>query len=162
LGDSNANIGDIYQKHAQTVYRFLLSLTHDPDLSEELTEDTFLQAIKSIKRYDGSCKISVWLCQIAKHLWYKELERRRKLGIQDELSDNLSTPEKDIFHHERSELYAAIHKLSEEQREVVLLRLTGEFGFTEIGEIIGKSEGYARTTFYRAKENLRRILNAVS
>jgi RNA polymerase sigma-70 factor (ECF subfamily) len=162
LGGTNSEIGDIYQKHAQTVYRFLLSLTHDPDLSEELTEDTFLQAIKSLKRYDGSCKISVWLCQIAKHLWYKELERRRKQGLPEELPETFSAPEKDVFNHERAELYAAIHKLSEEQREIVLLRLTGEFGFREIGEIIGKSEGFVRTTFYRAKENLRRILNAVS
>jgi RNA polymerase sigma-70 factor (ECF subfamily) len=156
------NIGDIYQKHAQTVYRFLLSLTRDPDLSEDLTEETFLQAVNSLSRYDGSCKISVWLCQIAKHLWYKELERRRKQGTPEELPETLSAPEKDIFHHERAALYAAIHKLSEEQREIVLLRLTGEFGFAQIGEIIGKSEGFVRTNFYRAKENLRRIMNAQS
>jgi RNA polymerase sigma-70 factor (ECF subfamily) len=162
----NKNIGEIYNRHAQTVYRFLLSLTRDPDLSEDLTQETFLQAIKSLSRYDGSCKISVWLCQIAKHLWYRELERRKKQGLPEEITENISPqtvsePEKDVFHSERDELFRAIHKLSEEQREIVLLRLTGEFGFAQIGEIIGKSEGFARTTFYRAKEELRRILNAI-
>jgi RNA polymerase sigma-70 factor (ECF subfamily) len=155
------NIGEIYDLHAQTVYKFLLAQTHDPDLSEDLTEDTFLQAMKSLKRYDGSCKLSVWLCQIAKHLWYKELERRKKRGVTCELRDETAAPDT-ILHSERNDLYRAIHKLSDKEREIVLLRLSGEFGFAEIGEIIGKSESFARTTFYRAKEEIRRIINAES
>ncbi|MDR0974467.1 MAG: sigma-70 family RNA polymerase sigma factor [Ruminococcus sp.] len=156
------SIGEIYDKHAQTVYKFLLAQTHDPDLSEDLTEDTFLQAIKSIKRFDGSCKLSVWLCQIAKHLWYKELERRKKHGLSLEIPEDTAAPPENVLHSERNDLYMAIHKLSDMQREIVLLRLSGEFGFAEIGEIIGKSESFARTTFYRAKEEIRRIINAQS
>ena len=63
----------IYQQHARTVYKFLLAQCHDPDLAEELTQETFYQAVRSIGRFDGSCKVSVWLCQIAKHLWYQHL-----------------------------------------------------------------------------------------
>ena len=63
------DMSQIYQQHAQTVYKFLLSQTHDPALAEELTQETFYQAIRSIHRFDGSCKNSVWLCQIGKHLW---------------------------------------------------------------------------------------------
>jgi RNA polymerase sigma-70 factor (ECF subfamily) len=155
------HIGEIYDVHAQTVYKFLLAQTHDPDLSEDLTEDTFLQAIKSLKRYDGSCKLSVWLCQIAKHLWYKELERRKKRGIATTMPENAAAPDT-LLSSEKSDLYRAIHKLPETAREIVLLRLSGEFGFAEIGEIIGKSESFARTTFYRAKEEIRRIINAQS
>ena len=59
----------IYRSHAQTVYKFLLAQCHDPDLAEELTQETFYQAVRSIWRFDGSCKLSVWLCQIARHLW---------------------------------------------------------------------------------------------
>ena len=58
----------VYRTHAQTVYKFLLTQCHDPDLAEELTQETFYQAVRSIGRFDGSCKLSVWLCQIAKHL----------------------------------------------------------------------------------------------
>lgn len=58
----------VYRAHAQTVYKFLLAQCHDPDLAEELTQETFYQAVRSIGRFDGSCKLSVWLCQIAKHL----------------------------------------------------------------------------------------------
>jgi RNA polymerase sigma-70 factor (ECF subfamily) len=153
------------------VYKFLLAQTHDPDLSEDLTEDTFLAAIKSIKRYDGSCKLSVWLCQIAKHLWYKEIERRKKRGIAVEMPEILAASEisaapentpDSVLCSEKSDLYRAIHKLPESSREIVLLRLSGEFSFSEIGEIIGKSESFARTAFYRAKEEIRRIINAQS
>ena len=52
---------EIYQQYAQTVYRYLFSLVRDPDLAEELTQETFFQAIRSIDRYDGSCRITTWL-----------------------------------------------------------------------------------------------------
>jgi RNA polymerase sigma-70 factor (ECF subfamily) len=144
------------------VYKFLLAQTHNADLSEDLTEETFLQAMKSVSRYDGSCKISVWLCQIAKHLWYRELDRRRRGGstleIPDFLTDTNSPETEYILQSERALLYKAIHSLDDIPREIVLLRLSGEFGFGEIGEIIGKTETFCRTTFYRAKEKLRGII----
>ena len=71
------NMEEIYQAHARTVYKFLLSQCHDAGLAEELTQETFYQAVRSIGRFDGKCKVSVWLCQIAKHLWYQHLRRRR-------------------------------------------------------------------------------------
>ena len=58
----------VYRRHAQTVYKFLLSQCHSAQMAEELTQETFYQAVRSIDRFDGSCKVSVWLCQIAKHL----------------------------------------------------------------------------------------------
>lgn len=64
------SIEEIYQNHAQTVYKYLLSLTHQADLAEELTQETFYQAIRSIDRFDGSCKITTWLCAIAKNQFF--------------------------------------------------------------------------------------------
>ena len=57
----------VYRQHAQTVYKFLLSQCHDPHLAEELTQETFYQAVRSAGRFDGRCKVSVWLCQIARN-----------------------------------------------------------------------------------------------
>lgn len=71
-------IEEAYVQHAKDVYRYLLSLSHDVDLAEELTQETFFRAMKTIDRYDGSCKLSVWLCQIAKHLWYQWVDRRAR------------------------------------------------------------------------------------
>ena len=67
------NIEHLYEMDAQTVYKYLFSLTQNTDLSEELTQETFYQAMKTIHHFRGECKISVWLCQIAKHLWYNEI-----------------------------------------------------------------------------------------
>ena len=146
-----------YTQHAKDVYRYLLSLTHDENLAEELTQETFFRAMRTIDRYDGSCKLSVWLCQIGRHLWYQWLEKRSK-GRQVELSEEIpgeSSPEKAVLlHMEKTALYQAIHALPEPMREVVHMRLTGEFSFREIGEILEKNENWARTTFYRAKQKI--------
>ncbi len=146
-----------YTQHAKDIYRYLLSLTHDEDLSEELTQETFFRAMRTMDRYDGSCKLSVWLCQIAKHLWYQWLDKRSRWN-QTELTENVpsqESPEKaTLLYMEKTALYQAIHALPDPMRELVYLRLTGEFSFAEIGRILGKSENWARTTFYRAKQKI--------
>ena len=153
-----------YQEYASLVYRFLYSYTRDAEWSQELMQETFLRAVGSVSRYDGSCKFSVWLCQIAKHVLYQEL-RKKKRAKTVELTDCLpddSAPdaESSILQQEnRIELYRAIHNLRETEREVVLYRITGELSFREIGEILGKSENWSRTVFYRAKQKLKRELN---
>jgi RNA polymerase sigma-70 factor (ECF subfamily) len=151
----------IYMEHAKSVFKYLLSITHDENLSEELTQETFFRAIHSIDRYDGSCKITVWLCQIAKHIWYQELNRRAKYKTE-ELSEDIpsfSTPEDStILSSEKEALYKAIHSLDETMKEVVLMRLSGELSFSEIGAIMGRNENWARTTFYRAKRKLKEDL----
>ena len=151
------DIEHAYVQHAREVYRYLLSLSHDEDLSEELTQETFFRAMRTISSYDGSCKLSVWLCQIAKHLWYQWMEKRARWK-QTELTEEIpgrESPEKaTLLYMEKTALYEAIHALPEPMRELVHLRLTGEFTFAEIGRILGKSENWARTTFYRAKQKI--------
>ena len=73
------NIEEIYKQYCNTVYRYLFCLTHSEELAEDLTQETFAVAVKEIKKFKGNCKVSVWLCQIAKHLWYKELKKSKKI-----------------------------------------------------------------------------------
>ena len=68
-----SNEKDIYIEYAGVVKRFLISLSGNVDLAEDLTQETFYQAYKSIHRYNGKCKMSVWLCQIAKHIYFDYL-----------------------------------------------------------------------------------------
>ena len=148
----------VYRDHAQTVYKFLLAQCHDPDLSEELTQETFYQAVRSIGRFDGSCKLSVWLCQIAKHLWYQHLRKHRQNPVPLEAAPESSVPsaEEGLLEQEgRLALLRLIHQLPEPQREVVYLRAFGDLSFREIGDVLGKTENWARVTFYRSKEKLR-------
>lgn len=148
----------IYQEYAQTVYKYLLSQCRDEDLAEELTQETFYQAVRSIGRYDGSCKLSVWLCQIAKHLWYRHLRRHRRevpLPEEDPFPPVPSAEEETLAGAGQLELLRLVHALPEPQREVVYLRAFGGLSFREIGDVLGRSETWARVTFYRTKETLR-------
>ena len=109
----------IYQTHARTVYKFLLSQCHDADLAEELTQETFCQAVRSIDRFKGDCKVSVWLCQIAKHLWYQHLRRRKPEEPLPE--DGLPAPsaEEDALARQgHLDLLRRIHSLPPNTREV--------------------------------------------
>jgi len=148
----------IYRQHAQTVYKFLLSQTRDPGLAEELTQETFYQAVRSIDRFDGKCKVSVWLCQIAKHLWYQQLRKqKREVPLSEEGVDVPlpSAEEETLDRAGRLELLRQVHSLPEPYREVVYLRAFGDLSFREIGDVLGKTETWARVTFYRGKEKLR-------
>ena len=148
----------IYRHHAQTVYKFLLSQTRDPGLAEELTQETFYQAVRSIDRFDGKCKVSVWLCQIAKHLWYQQLRKqKREVPLSEEGVDVPlpSAEEETLDRAGRLELLRQVHSLPEPGREVVYLRAFGDLSFREIGDVLGKTETWARVTFYRGKEKLR-------
>ncbi|NLB21222.1 MAG: sigma-70 family RNA polymerase sigma factor [Clostridium sp.] len=153
-------MGDIYEEHFQTVFKYLYSLTYDKELSEELTQETFYQALKTYANFRGESKVSVWLCQIAKRLWYKEYSRRNHhtMNSLDELSDQLPGKENlennVIESSSKISLYQKLQKLDENTREVMYLRLTGELSFREIGEILHKNETWARVTYYRGKQKL--------
>ncbi len=152
------NMDVIYKEHAETVFRFLLAMCHDEDIAEELTQETFYQAVRCAGKYDGSCKITTWLCQIAKHLWYRELEKRKRKGTS-ELNENVPEEKKALedeilIKEQKMEIFRKIHLLDEVQKEVLLLRITGAFSFREIGDIFGKNENWARVTFYRAKQKI--------
>ena len=75
------NIEEVYLEHSKLVYKYLFCLTHNNELAEELTQETFVCAIKEINNFKGNSKLSTWLCQIAKNLWYKELRKIKKAKI---------------------------------------------------------------------------------
>lgn len=152
------DMDEIYRRHARTVYKFLLAQCRDPDLAEELTQETFFQAVRSIDRFDGSCKLSSWLCQIAKHLWYQHLRKhRREAPLPEDFSDSPvpSAEEGLLEREEHLTLLRQIHTLPPEHRELVYLRAFGALSFREIGDVLGRTETWARVTFYRCKEKLR-------
>ena len=159
------DMDQVYRQHAQTVYKFLLSQCHDADLAEELTQETFYQAVKSIGRFDGSCKLSTWLCQIARHLWYQHLEKHRaertmtRPLAETPPEDDPAVPsaeEETSSQQGHLDLLRQIHDLPDPMREVVYLRAFGGLSFREIGDVLGKTENWARVTFFRGKERLRK------
>lgn len=122
---------EIYQSHARIVYAFLLTKTQSPDLAEELTQETFYQAVKSIHTFREESSIASWLCGIARNVWLAQMRKQRDwVSLEDPM------------------------------REVVYLRLIGNLTFGQIGEIMGRSENWARVTYYRGKEKIVKEANA--
>lgn len=154
------NMDEIYEECFETVYKYLFCLTHNSDISEELTQETFYRAVKKIDTYNGKCKISVWLCQIAKHLWYNQCRKNKRIVNTDEtfdIEDPQNLEEQFIAGEEKVSLYKKMQNLDEKTREVMYLRITGELSFKEIGEILEKTENWARVTFYRGKSKLKEV-----
>ena len=154
------DIGKIYQEYFEIVNKYLFCLTHNNNISEELTQETFYRAVKKINTYRGDCKISVWLCQIAKRLWFDECRKNKKIINAKEkdllnLQSINNLEEQVILNDEKISLYKKMQNLDIITREVIYLRITGELSFKEIGTILNKTETWARVTFYRGKKQLK-------
>ena len=157
------NIEEVYKEYSNTVYKYLFCLTRKEEITEDLTQETFAIAIKQINKFRGDCKISVWLCEIAKHLWYKELKKSKKnknISINDlseEIEETQTTEDIICEKEEKLKLFKDMQKLDEQSKEVIYLRMVGNLNFIEIGEILGKTPNWARVTFYRAKQKIREV-----
>ena len=146
---------DIYAEYGGMIHAFLMRLCGNPDLADELTQETFYQALRSWKRYRGDAGISTWLCGIAKRLYWASL--RKKTLVSAECAAEASAPDFTQRLIENDRAMAAqrmLHALKEPYREVFTLRTFCELSHAQIGELFGKSETWARVTYYRARQKL--------
>jgi RNA polymerase sigma-70 factor (ECF subfamily) len=154
---------NIYQEYGDFIFKYLFTLTNDFHLAEELTQETFYQAIKSIKKFhnDGKAKLSTWLCSIAKNVWLQEMGRENK---RQQLAKSLSNKDPKFYdledefikRQDMMEFFKKAQLLGTEKREILYLRLLGDLSFKEIGAVFERTENWARVTFYRAKLELRK------
>lgn len=150
---------EIYSNYFKDVYLFIYSLSKDPHISEDLTSETFVKAIKSIESFKGNCDIKVWLFQIAKNSYYTYIRERKNLVVLDsvpEKKDDFDI-EKSVFSSEESmRIHEILHNLPEPYKEVFSLRVFGELSFRQIGNLFGKTDNWACVTFHRAKNKIRK------
>lgn len=145
---------EIYKRNLKSVYCFLLKLSGSPDIAEELTQETFFLAFEHLGQFRGTCKISVWLCQIAKHSYYAWRRKNRPQEPEESLEayrscDNVEAAVVDA--DQRRRIHEILHGLAEPYKEVFTLRVMGELSYRDIGRLFKKSESWARVTCYRAK-----------
>lgn len=150
--------GEIYRTLFPQVYRYLLALCRDPELAEELTQETFFQGIQHIEAFRGECRLYVWLCQIGKRQYFSWLRRQRSRRRQDpaEEEDRTVDPEAEWLEREAAEeLRRGLEEMEEPYREVFSLRVFGELSFRQIAQLFGKTESWARVTYHRARLKLK-------
>ena len=164
------DIEKLYREYFTPVYRYTLSLVHDPDMAEEITQETFFRALKKINDYRGEASLKVWLCQIARNLSFDSLRRQSKtteLTKHDDESDDYelpagseSDPEEQLLRKQTAmKIHRILHDLKEPYKEVFQLRTFGDLSFAEIGELFGKSESWARVTYYRSRMMIKEELD---
>ena len=152
----------VFEQYYEDVYRFLRALTRDRDLAEELTQETFLRAIRSIDTYRGEGGVRVWLCSIAKNLFYSQMKKQKKsIPVADEDFPEGESQEKTLIdriadRETAMEIYQALHRLRDPYKEVFSLRVFGELSFREIGGLFEKSEHWACVTYHRARQMILR------
>jgi RNA polymerase sigma-70 factor (ECF subfamily) len=150
-----ADFEEIYKLYFDDVFRFLRGLTANEDLAEELTGETFFKALRALNKFNGSCDVRVWLCQIAKNSYYTYLKKQKQIVDQGDLSSIEATEksiEKLLIDKEAAfQLHQLLHNLADPYKEVFSLRVFGELSFKQIALLFGKSEHWACVTYHRAK-----------
>lgn len=157
------NFSELYEEHVTKVYRFLLALTENELLAEELTQQTFYKALRAIGGFEGKSSIYTWLCQIGKNEWLQELRRKKTLSA-DTLEDLWSgnhLEEEYIKKHQIAVMRQALLGLPEPYRDLMILRTYGELPFSEIAAMYDHTESWAKVTFFRAKQRLKKEMEAL-
>ncbi len=147
-------IEEIYEMYSRKVFLFLLSRTNNEHLAEELTQETFFQAVQGIDRFKGNSSILTWLCGIAKNVWLKYLKNHQEILSMEDAGLEIADTHDISVQWEQKEILQLIHAMHEPVREVMYLRLISNLSFAEIGEIIGKTETWTRVTFFRGKQKI--------
>ena len=154
---------EIYQSCFDPVYRYVLSLSGDPHVAEEITQEAFFKALRSLDRFRGDSSIKSWLCAIARNLWISE-QRKTKAQPIDEASalpDPGISPEESIVRQDESmRIHRLLHRLEEPYREVFTLRTLGQLSFRDIGELFGKTANWACVVYHRARARLKEEMEA--
>lgn len=157
------NFEDMYQRFFKDVYLFVLSISKDRQIAEDITQETFFKALKEIKHFRGDCSVKSWLCQIAKNLYISQMRKKRMISFEDMqvVPNQISATniEQEYIQKENTlSVYKVLHLLEEPYKEIFLLRTLGELEFKEIADVFHKTESWARVTYHRARLKIQKAL----
>lgn len=145
----------VYRRYFADVYRYVLALSRDEPTAEEVTQETFFRALSAIDTFRGDCQLRVWLCRIARNQYLSLCRERRKFSDREAEPGDGGIEEKFADRDAAARLHRLLHDLPEPYKEVFSLRTFGELPFAQIGELFGKTESWARVTYFRARQKLK-------
>ena len=152
---------EVYNLYFRDVYRYALSLCRNESVAEEITQETFYKALEKLGSFDGKCKVSVWLCQIAKNTYISMYRKEKHLdpGADTSLFSGDGNIEENLCDQETAfAIHKVLHTLEEPYKEVFSLRTFGELSFKQIAELFGKTETWSRVTYHRARLKIKEEL----
>ena len=152
---------EVYALYFRDVYRYALSLCRNESVAEEITQETFYKALEKLDSFDGKCKVSVWLCQIAKNTYISMCRKNKHLdtSVDTALLPFDGSIEESFCNQETAfTIHKALHALEEPYKEVFSLRTFGVLSFKQIAKLFGKTEAWARVTYHRARLKIKEEL----
>lgn len=163
-GDQEA-FGVLYERYVGRIYNYIYYRTGDSAEAEDLTAKVFLRAMRHIINYrDIGLPFSAWLYRIAHNLvanWHRDNSRRREIALDDTFSmvHLAEHPESELVDREQSErLIHIIKQLPAERQQLVILKFVEHLSNSEIGVIMGRSEGAIKSLYHRTLLALRNEL----
>ena len=157
----------IYSTYFKSVYLYVMQVSGNEHIAEEITSETFFKAINSIDSFRGDCDMRVWLCQIAKNTYFSYLKKNKKvLSIDESDLQNVADPDAgidvQIGEQEEARLIRKIlHDMSDPYKEVFMWRVFGELSFKEIADLYGKTDNWACVTYHRARKMIQSRLDEI-
>ena len=157
----------IYSTYFKSVYLYVMQVSGNEHIAEEITSETFFKAINSIDSFRGDCDMRVWLCQIAKNTYFSYLKKNKKvLSIDESDLQNVADPDAgidaQIGEQEEARLIRKIlHDMSDPYKEVFMWRVFGELSFKEIADLYGKTDNWACVTYHRARKMIQNRLEEI-
>ena len=145
----------VYRQYFADVYKYALALSRDEQTAEEVTQETFFKALTAIDTFRGDCQLRVWLCQIARNQYLSLCRERKRFGEAETEPGDSGIEEGFADREDARRLHILLHALPEPYKEVFSLRTFGELPFSQIGELFGKTESWARVTYFRARQKLK-------
>lgn len=155
-GENVADYEKVFEDNHEFIYKYLMKLCNNSSLAEELTQETFFRAYMNYNQLRNESKAPIWLCQIAKNLYYAWYNENKKISSWEEVKcvDSTDIFEAFVINELSTEAFAKLHELEEPYKEVFMLSVFANISLKEISKLFGKSESWARVTFYRARKKL--------
>ena len=121
-----ADFNDIYKRYFRDVYHYAFSLCKNESMAEEITQETFFKALSSLDSFDGKCKVSVWLCQIAKNTYISTCRKEKHLDHDADIGYLVSSQnieDKYLSKESAFEVHKILHKLQSHIKKSFLYAL---------------------------------------
>lgn len=151
---------EMFSRYFGRVYKFALKLTRSTEQAEDITQQTFYRALEKIDSFEGRSDVGTWLCSIAKNEYFDRCRKKKEQpyepgssvfgGVAGDVAEKVQ------LEHQRMQIHRHLHGLDEPYREVFMLRVFGELKYAQIASLFGRTESWARVTFYRAKLEIQR------
>ena len=160
-----ADIEAVYRLYFHDVFLYVCKLSGDRDIADDITAETFFRAMNAIDSFRGDCDIRVWLCRMAKNIYFSSLNaKKRQLPLEEELlpDEAPAADERLADASEAQTLRRLVHELAEPYKEVFMLRVFSELDFRSIGELFGRSDNWACVIYHRAKKRITQRMKELS